>query len=638
MPLPEPAAAPWKWYTSLRGKLTVAFLSIVVLFSLAMLASDAGFQRLRASLDEIHEETLPNVLALQEVGLRVPEFLRTADSVQDVSDANALEKLEADLEEATIGLMGAIQRSGSAGLEGLLRELDEDVGRVLEAKRQEIDASSNAQIAVIRFASAASDLAEQLEGDLIQVRATGGNANSIRDLRAQVLAIVTELRGIPDLPEESLQRVERRYEVARRECIPMLSSLEGERRRDRAAAFLQLFPSGVDPSSLFARRRDSIEAEARVGSAVEAGARTAELLKVQASNSAEESTQAITQSRRGALSEASRARLIEVSLFVMALVLSGLILWLYVRGRIARRMEQLSDDLQRLSEGDLDVEVRGGGDDEMAKLASAAEVFRKNARELEQTLHVLEMRNATLNEFAYVASHDLKSPMRAIANLASWIREDCEDALPDGSREHLGLITERIEKMESLLEDLLRYSRLGNDERITEVIELGSLIRDVVDILALPETVRFELKGGDRTIFTIAAPLQLCLRNLIQNAVHHSDQAEPHVTVQVEGAEDVASSIRIIVEDDGPGIPEAQRPEAFRIFRKLHHGGTGTGMGLALTKRAVELMGGTISIEDGTPRGARFVLVWPTGDPSIAGRAPRRKLLAKQQPMQAGGL
>lgn len=382
------------------------------------------------------------------------------------------------------------------------------------------------------------------------------------------------------------------------------------------------------------QRRLALESAARVRDAVAEGARTADLLQALASDSAEESTLAIRRSRRGALSLASRARWIEVGLFLSALILSGLILWLYVRGRVARRMEQLSDDLQRLSQGDLEVEVRGGGDHELANIASAAEVFRKNARELKQTLRVLEMRNATLNEFAYVASHDLKSPMRAIANLASWIREDCEDTLPDGSREHLALITERIEKMESLLEDLLRYSRLGNDEKIAEILELEPLIRDVVEMLGLPQTVQFALEGADRAIVAIAAPLQLCLRNLIQNAVHHSDQADPHITVRVESAEDASPFVRIIVEDDGPGIPESQRAEAFRIFRKLHHGGTGTGMGLALAKRAVELMGGTIEIEGAEPRGARVILLWPTGDFSTAGRTLERTMLAKTDPVR----
>ncbi len=610
----DPAATQgWKWYRSLRGKLTLAFLSIVALFSLAMMASDASFQGLRENLDSVHETTLPRVLALQEVGVRVPGLLRTASTVQGVETLEGLEQAQANLDDAKAQLMKAIEGLGSEDLAWLVQQIDDDLSRILEAKRAAIRAGESSRESTTAFASAAADLTDQLERDRIRVQATGGDASSIRDLRAQILSTVTELRVVPELGSKGLERVERSYEIERRACVAMLVLLEPELRAARARALGSLFVSGGDPASLFARQQEFLTASARVDEAVAAGARSADVLQARAAKFADESARETARSRQAALREARRARRIQVALFIAALLLSGLILWLYVGGRIARRMEQLSDDLTRLSTGELDVEVRGGGDTEVARLASAAEVFRKNARELEQTMGTLEMRNATLNEFAYVASHDLKSPMRGIANLADWIRDDCGDDLPPLSREHLSLISERIEKMESLLEELLRYSRLGNDKKIAETLHLGTLIQDVLELLDLPPKVRVTLEGEDRTILSIAAPLQLCLRNLIQNAVRHGNQVDPHIQIRITDAETDGRSpmLSIVVEDNGPGIPVEHRREAFRIFRKLHHGEEGTGMGLALTKRAAELMGGQVTIEDAEPHGARLRILWP---------------------------
>jgi signal transduction histidine kinase len=612
--LTKPAAArSWPWHKSLRGKLTVAFLSIVALFSMAKLASNASFARLRGSLDSIHDTTLPRVLALQEVEMRVPELVGKANTVQAVSTPARLRQISESLGAESSMLMDAIEGLDAGNLPELVKRIDDDLALVLQAKQQALDAARESTAASASFASAAADLAENLEGDLIQVLARGASGDAIRDLRAQILTAVTELSSLPGQGVDDLDRIERRYEIVRRACVPKLATLDASVRSTRAEAFRKAFLPIDDPVSPFVRQRSSLEAKERVLLAMEAGSRSGEALKAQAAQFADEAAAEIDRSRASALSEAQRARWIEIGFFTAALIVSALILLLYVRGRIALRMEQLSDDLARLSTGDLDVEVRGGGDMEVAKLAAAAEVFRKNAKELDQTLKVLENRNATLNEFAYVASHDLKSPMRGIAQLADWIHEDCSEELSEDGRDHLMMIRKRIERMESLLEDLLRYARLGNDEKIMEELHLQTQIQGVLELMSLPPSVSVAITGADRSIRTIAAPLQLCLRNLIQNAVRYSDQERPAIRIEIADLPHQDSAIRISVEDNGPGIPADQREEAFRIFRKLQHGGDGTGMGLALTKRSAELMGGEVRIESADPRGARIVIDWPIG-------------------------
>ncbi len=239
---------------------------------------------------------------------------------------------------------------------------------------------------------------------------------------------------------------------------------------------------------------------------------------------------------------------------------------------------------------------------ELRVLARTAELERAN-RELARS-------NAELDAFAYVASHDLRAPMRDVDNLSQWIAEDVGDALPEESRRHFDTLRGRVRRMEALLDGLLEYSRAGRVSGTPEPVDVRAVLDDVLSLSAPPPGFQVLLSSAPPTVQVPRAALEQVLRNLIGNAIKHHDRAAGTVVVEVVSHGDL---VEFSVTDDGPGIPLDLQARAFAIFQKVHarDGVEGAGMGLALVKRVVEAYGGTVGLESATGAGARFHFTWP---------------------------
>lgn len=224
----------------------------------------------------------------------------------------------------------------------------------------------------------------------------------------------------------------------------------------------------------------------------------------------------------------------------------------------------------------------------------------------------LEESNRQLDEFAYVASHDLRAPLRAIDNLASWITEDASDELNEESKRHLALLGQRVHRMDRLLDELLQYSRVGRVQHEAETVDTQELTREIADLFPLPEGFSIDIDPDMPALFTLKVPLEQVLRNLIGNAIKHHDKADGRVRVS---ATQNGQTCRFTVRDDGPGIPAKYHDKVFKMFQSLQPRDQveSTGMGLALVKKIVENQGGEIQVisEEGQ-RGATFEFTWPT--------------------------
>src|SRR5690606_34931608 len=179
--------------------------------------------------------------------------------------------------------------------------------------------------------------------------------------------------------------------------------------------------------------------------------------------------------------------------------------------------------------------------------ADLAAAVAERTRELERS-------NRELDQFAYVASHDVKGPLRGIRTLAGWIAEEAGPALSDEAHRHLDLLRSRVRRMEALLDSLLVYSRAGRIHGLAEDVDTAALVRDVADLLALPDTVAVEVGPALPALTTYRAPLELVFRNLLANAVKHADRPDLRVRVWAEEAgPDVPEGfVAFAVEDDGP--------------------------------------------------------------------------------------
>jgi two-component system, LuxR family, sensor kinase FixL len=253
--------------------------------------------------------------------------------------------------------------------------------------------------------------------------------------------------------------------------------------------------------------------------------------------------------------------------------------------------------------------LRVGGDLEfcafvrdMSQRKAVDEQIRRYATELERS-------NRELIDFAYSASHDLRAPMRGVAQIASWITEDHGAELPEPVRIDLNVLQKRVKRMQTLLDDMMEYARAGRSDGDLSHVDCAHLVREIIETLPLPDEFKIDVKPMP-TFLTHRTPLHQVLRNLISNAVKHHDRADGRVEVW---AVDHGNPIEFIVRDDGPGIAQDYHEQIFRMFTTLkpRDAVEGSGMGLALVKKIVESRGGAVNLESAEGRGATFRFTWP---------------------------
>jgi two-component system, LuxR family, sensor kinase FixL len=221
----------------------------------------------------------------------------------------------------------------------------------------------------------------------------------------------------------------------------------------------------------------------------------------------------------------------------------------------------------------------------------------------------LERSNRELNEFAYSASHDLRAPLRAVAQMAAWIAEDHGAELSEEVRNDLGLMQRRVKRMQALLDDMLEYARAGRTEGGLTHVDTAQLAHEIIETLPLSNGFTVHV-GAMPTLLSHRTPLHQVLRNLIGNAVKHHDR--PDGRVEVFGL-DHGDHIEFFVRDDGPGIAQDYHEQIFRMFTTLkpRDAVEGSGMGLALVKKIVEGRGGAVVLESAEGRGSTFRFTWP---------------------------
>ncbi|MAY89338.1 MAG: hypothetical protein CML02_21785 [Pseudooceanicola sp.] len=282
----------------------------------------------------------------------------------------------------------------------------------------------------------------------------------------------------------------------------------------------------------------------------------------------------------------------------------------------ARAGASMSECMARRSNGDtvpIDVSVSqtGSGDGaRMIVIMRDISVRRVAEQKVEGLIQALERSNGELDKFAYIASHDLKAPLRVIDNASRWLEEDLADHLDEETRENLGLIRTRVIRMEGLLDDLLAHSRIGRDEQVSAVIS-GAALRETLNELG-HVTAGITVQFSDRfdAISVPAMPITTVLLNLMNNAIKHHDKPVGKVRVD---AVPVSGGVEFLVEDDGPGIPEKYRSKVFEMFQTLKPRDQvdGSGMGLAMVQKYVDHAGGTITLGEAPGGGAAFRMFWP---------------------------
>jgi PAS domain S-box-containing protein len=248
-------------------------------------------------------------------------------------------------------------------------------------------------------------------------------------------------------------------------------------------------------------------------------------------------------------------------------------------------------------------------------MATDISARRRAELDLERKQAELLRSNKDLEQFAYVASHDLKAPLRAIDVLVQWITEGLEGYDKNGVQENLKLLGNRTARLNRLLDDLLVYSRAGRKVGTHKQTDTHALVLDVAQLVNPPPTITVSIDGKLPTMHTYATPLEQVFRNLISNAIKHHPGPEGRVVISCVEERD---QYVFAVQDDGEGIPQQYAERVFEMFQTLKSRDQveGSGMGLAIVNRIIQWQRGRIWFEP-VPggRGTIFKFQWKKNQP-----------------------
>lgn len=235
--------------------------------------------------------------------------------------------------------------------------------------------------------------------------------------------------------------------------------------------------------------------------------------------------------------------------------------------------------------------------------------LRKSKMDQESLISKLESKNRELEQFAYVAAHDLKSPLHSITSLASLFRKQYSDSIDDDGKNILRLIEESSEKLSGLIEGLLRYSK--SEDSLKEeksLININTMVIGLSKLFSAEENLSINSKSPIESITVNKTALDQILINLVANAIKYNDKEKIEIEIDVD--EDEHQYI-FIVKDNGPGIKKEYQERIFNIFEVFsnsdRYGKSGNGIGLSTVKKVVELLGGRINVESEIGHGAKFI-------------------------------
>ncbi len=223
----------------------------------------------------------------------------------------------------------------------------------------------------------------------------------------------------------------------------------------------------------------------------------------------------------------------------------------------------------------------------------------------------LEQRNEELAEYAYIVSHDLRAPLRAVRNYVDFLTEDLDGRLSGDQQTCLEGLRKATSEGLALIDDLLAFALVGQKPEAPEKIAISELVREVLSLLSLPDKSLVTVRDGCPPVTADRSLLKQILKNLIENGLKFNSSDAPRV--EVSGRYTADHRIEIRVSDNGIGIAPRYREQVFRVFQRLHpssvHGGTG--IGLAIVKKAAANLGGSVSLDSTPGQGATFILDLP---------------------------
>jgi len=237
------------------------------------------------------------------------------------------------------------------------------------------------------------------------------------------------------------------------------------------------------------------------------------------------------------------------------------------------------------------------------------ELMEVNNR-LTEMLQKVENANQELKDFTSIVSHDLKVPLRGIKTLANWILDDCRDQFSEEANEQMNLLLSRVERMYNLIDGVLRYSKVGWLEEGKIQVDLNKFIPEVIDMIVPPDNIEVIIKSTLPAIWCQETHMMQLFQNLLGNSIKYIDK--PQGRVEIDCLEE-QNFWKFSIADNGPGIEDKHFERIFKMFQVLSvkEEYEGTGVGLSVVKKIVELYGGKIWVESQVGQGTTFFFTLP---------------------------
>ncbi|WP_075343651.1 PAS domain-containing sensor histidine kinase [Tenacibaculum agarivorans] len=231
--------------------------------------------------------------------------------------------------------------------------------------------------------------------------------------------------------------------------------------------------------------------------------------------------------------------------------------------------------------------------------------IKKLESQKEELLKQLEQRNIELEEYAHVVSHDLKSPLRSISALTSWLKEDYGRFLGNGGIQNVDMIQEVVEKMERLINDILNYSSINNDESTYEDVNTFKIVNDISKLIYVPKHIEIKISEKLPIVRANKVRIQQLFQNLMSNAVNYIDKEKGLISIDVK---EKKKSYIFSVQDNGIGIKKEYYSKIFEVFQSLGNHKKSTGIGLSIVKKIVDVYNGKIWLESQEGVGTTFFI------------------------------
>jgi signal transduction histidine kinase len=250
------------------------------------------------------------------------------------------------------------------------------------------------------------------------------------------------------------------------------------------------------------------------------------------------------------------------------------------------------------------------------KMGELEQMVKERTEKQAELLEKVDNTNKELKDFASIVSHDLKAPLRGIKSLATWILDDCSDKLGDQGNEQMNLLLGRVERMYSLIDGVLQYSRAGRTEEQIVQVNLDTFIPEVIDMLVPPENISITIENSMPVIECAETHIMQLFQNLMGNAIKYNDKPQGQIKI---GCVEEDGFWKFSITDNGPGIDEKHFEKIFKMFQVLSvsEDVEGTGVGLTVAKKIVELYGGSIWVESEIGKGSTFFFTLPKQETGV---------------------